>query len=182
MVALVCEIFSFQQKVKRKILTYQCVAALLFAVHFVLLGGYTGALLNIIASVRSYVFMNENKKKIWLPIFLSLYIVSGILTCDGDLNLTTWNFDFSSPPSYICFFPVAGMIFTTLAGWMKKPFLIRVISSGSSPCWIIYNYYNKSYPGILTEVFVLTSIFIGIIKLDIPKMRNMKNQLEKIPK
>jgi hypothetical protein len=51
---------------------------------------------------------------------------------------------------------------------------VRAVSFLSSPCWLVYNIINFSIPGILTEVFAMCSIIVGILRIDLPKMRKKK--------
>ena len=176
--ALVCAIISFQSKTRKNILVFQLFGSLLFSVHFVMIGAFVGALLNLIGILRSVIFMNnsegEKRKKYWLWIFVVLCIGAGIATIDGDLNLSSWSIDFSAIGTYIALFPVAGMIFTTAGLWAEKPSTVRKISIGSSPCWIIYNLYNGSYAGVATEVFILSSIIIGMLRLDRKNVKSVE--------
>jgi hypothetical protein len=43
-----------------------------------------------------------------------------------------------------------------------------------SASWPVYNIINFSIPGILTEVFAMCSIIVGILRIDLPKMRKKK--------
>ena len=53
---------SFQQKKRKGIIGVQIGAAVLFIIHYILLGAYTGAALNFISLLRSFVFINNDKK------------------------------------------------------------------------------------------------------------------------
>jgi hypothetical protein len=58
-----------------------------------------------------------------------------------------------------------------LAVWQKNPRMIRLLSLLSPPLWLIYNVLSGSYPGILSEIFLLTSTLIGIYRFDIRKKK-----------
>ena len=169
-IALIFAIISFQQKTQKKIVFIQLISSTLFSVHFYLLGAYVGCLLNIIGIFRAAIFMNKDKKwaknKFWLWFFIAVSVLAGVTTMDGDLNLLTWNIDFGAIHTYFAFLPMIGMILTSVAFWVENAKTVRRISFPSSPCWMIYNAYNRSWAGVATEMFVMCSIIIGMIRYD----------------
>ena len=157
-IALVCSVISFQQKTHKIMLVFQLLATVLFSVHFALLGAYTGAILNGIAVFRSVVFMNKDKKwaknKAWLILFCIVSVAAGAMTWDG---------------SVISIFPVFGLLFTTVAFWIKTPKYVRMTAFPSSPLWLAYNIINRSYGGAITEIINMISIIVAMIRLDFKK-------------
>ncbi len=155
--ALACAVISFQQKTHKYILLFQLTANTLFTIHFSMLGAYTGAILNGIGIFRSLVFVNKGKKWAdniaWFWLFCALSAVVGIFTWSGIVSLL----------------PVAGMILTTAAFWIKAPKLVRRVAFPSSPLWLVYNLYNRSYGGAITEIINMISIIIAMIRLDFKK-------------
>ena len=162
-VALTLAVISFQQKTHKYILTFQLLANIMFVLHFGLIGAYTGALLNFVAMLRSVVFVNKGKSwadnKFWLWLFCALSVIAGVVT---------WE-------SWKSVLPIAGMVCSTVAFWIKTPRYVRLVSFPSSPLWLVYNMLGKSYAGVLTEVINMTSIIIAIIRLDLKeyKMNNI---------
>ena len=154
-IALALAVISFQQKTRKYILTFQLLANIAFVLHFSLIGAYTGALLNAVAMLRSIVFVNKEKrwadKRQWLYVFCVLSIFAGVVTWEAWYSVL----------------PIAGMICSSVAFWVKKPKNVRLISFPSSPLWLIYNLLGKSYAGVLTEIINMTSIIIAIIRLDL---------------
>ena len=55
-------IIAYQQSKRKRILGCTVISAALFAIHYIILGAYTGAIMNILAGTRSLVFMNNTKK------------------------------------------------------------------------------------------------------------------------
>lgn len=155
--AMAIIVASYQQKSHKNILTFQMVSGLLFTVHYLLLGAYTGAIMNLLGAFRSLVYSNRSKKwassKIWPVIFSIAFFISGILTWDNIFSL----------------FPLIAMLMSSVVLWIEKPKVNRIFSLPTSTCWLIYNIKTLSYPGIITEIFVLSSIIIGILRLDIKK-------------
>ncbi len=161
-IALVFAMISYQMKTQKGIVVIQIVSCTFFAVHFLLLNAYTGALMNFIAAVRSVVFANKDKKwgkSNWWIVFFSLVCVVAVgFTWEGALSLM----------------PMLGMVLTSIAWGIEKASLVRLISLPSSPLWIVYNIICGSTAGVLTEAFVMVSIITAMIRLDIPKKKQNK--------
>ncbi|OGO87184.1 MAG: hypothetical protein A2Y15_07795 [Clostridiales bacterium GWF2_36_10] len=155
--------FMFQQNNRKRILICQIIGTCFFCIHFFMLGTYTGAVLNAIGAFRGIIYYNGEKKffgsPIWLWLFISISIAAGVLTWEGAISIL----------------PTVGMIIGSVSVWVKKPRNIRILSFIPSPMWMTYNIVNVSIPGIVTEVFVMTSIAISIIRYDILKKQ------EKLP-
>ncbi|MDD3036253.1 MAG: YgjV family protein [Candidatus Saccharimonadaceae bacterium] len=147
----------FQQNDRKRILLCQILGTCFFCIHFYLLQKYTGSALNLIAAVRAVIYYNRDKKffgsVIWLWIFVAISIVSGILTWEGMISVL----------------PTIAMIIGSVSVWVEKPRTIRILSIIPSPMWLSYNIVGHSLPGIITEIFVMTSIAISIIRYDILK-------------
>lgn len=147
-------ILSFQQNKHRGIILFQLLAGATFVLHFCCLGAYTGAALNTVDVLRSIIFINRGKKwadnVLWVVLFVGLCAVSCIFTWIGPLSLL----------------PMTGMMLTTVSMWLKDPKWVRRISLPASPLWITYNALTKSYAGVCTELFVITSIIVGMLRHD----------------
>ena len=163
-IALTLAVISFQQKTHKNILIFQLLANIAFIIHFGMLDSYTGAVLNFIAALRSVVFVNKGKSwadnKFWLYLFCALSVAAGIFTWENWTSIL----------------PIAGMVCSTVAFWVKTPKCVRLISFPSSPLWLVYNALGHSYAGVITEIINMTSIIIAIIRLDIKreKMNNIQ--------
>ncbi len=156
-IAMAIIVISYQQKTHKNILVFQMVSGLLFTAHYILIGAYTGAIMNLVGAFRSLVYSNRNKKWassiIWPILFSIGFLISGILTWENAFSVL----------------PLIAMLMSSVVLWIEKPKINRIFSLPTSTCWLIYNIKTDSLAGIATEVFILTSIVIGIIRLDIKK-------------
>lgn len=155
--ALFFVVVSFQRNNRSEILSLIVVAQFLFALHFGLLQAYTAMGVNIIAAFRGIVFI-KRKEKIWLYVFIFLFIISGYYTWEG----------------YRSVLPVSAMIIETIGFWIKEPSKIRFVSLFPRPFWLSYNVLVFSIPGIICELFVLSSLLVGIFRYD------KKNYIQKV--
>ena len=159
-------IFSFQQKDRGRILIWQIINNVLWTVHMLLLGAIAGGLLNAIGIFRGVVFYFREDRKwaqsgAWYFIFCALIAAVSALSWgmgDGALALL----------------PMLGMLFTTVSLGLRDPFHVRFVSFFSSPCWLTYNVMKGSIPGVCTEVFLIVSIIVGILRLDLPRLKKKK--------
>ena len=151
--------FFFNER--KKILVMQVIGSVFFCIHYIMMGASTGAALNGIAAVRAVVFYHRDKKffdhKAWLFLFVAICVAAGWLTWSG----------------YISLLPTVGMIIATFGMYMKRPRNIRILSFISSPPWLVYNIINQSFPAMITDISLMVSILVGIIRYDIlPRKKN----------
>jgi hypothetical protein len=158
---------SFQRKEKKALILTQLVSATVFCIHFFMLGAYMGFLLNMIAAFRAVVFAYKdrfNAKSIWwLPLFISFYLASYILT------FTVFDKEITARNLIIELLPVIGMTISTISFRAKNAAKVRILSLFNSPMWLIYNVFSGSIGGVICESLCIVSIVLGIIRLDIKK-------------
>ncbi len=147
---------AFQNNDKKKILLIQACAGSVFAVHFMLLGAYTGAVMNATEVVRNLLLSkgeNLKHKKVWIAVFMILFTLMGSFT---------WQNAFS-------ILPIFAMNLSNIAFSMKNSKLLRLCYLPVSISWLIYNITAFSIAGIMTEVFCLISMTVAFIRFDILK-------------
>ncbi len=146
-------LLSFQQKTHKKIVIMQACSGLLFAVQYFMLGAYEGMIGNLVGMTRSIAFSFRGKSKlvdtIACPIIFSLLAgAGGLLT-------------YTSPASLL---PMAAMMISSFVMWNPHTQQLRALTMPTSLMWLIYNVICSSYSGVVTEVFNLISIIIGLIR------------------
>lgn len=166
-VALLFVLLSFQKNNRHFILLFLIIAQVLFTVHFGLLGAWTGAAMNGVAAVRTYIFNQRESKNwsnnhVWLHLFVLLFWILGIITWKENYSLL----------------PILAITVDTFAVWNKKTSNIRLFMLIPRPLWFVYNFTVGSYAGMITEIFVLFSILISILRFDIiQQVKEAKNRL-----
>ena len=157
-------IISYQCKSRKKILLLQLISTSCWLAHFALLGAWAGAVLNLVGALRCIVFAgrgeNSRAGKIadwigWIPVFLALSAAAVAVTWTG----------------WICILPFLGMILTTFAVRAPSAMLVRFLTLPNDPLWLIYNAMSGSVSGVITEICIKCSIITGIIRHDIPGIR-----------
>ena len=164
-IALVFIVLSFQKNKRSRILLFLIFAQISFVVHFGFLGAWTAVAMNAISATRTYIFNQKESKswannRIWFYLFLALFWIAGILVWEG----------------YYSLFPILAMTAETIGLWMEKTKHIRILSLIPRPLWFTYNFIVGSYAGMITEVFVFSSIIIGIFRFDVSKAKRKTSE------
>lgn len=158
--ALVCNIFCYQMKSPKKLLFWQITASVMWILNLGIKGALVGVLLNVHAVVRLTVYyLAENHKwarsKVWLPVFMISAAAIVILTYTGI-------------PDALALIGTLCTIYSFSAGDTAKT---RLFTLPSPPCWFVYHLMQKNLGGVLNEIFVFTSIVVGMLRLDRKKAK-----------
>ncbi|MBQ7534184.1 MAG: YgjV family protein [Stomatobaculum sp.] len=149
-------ILSYQCKSTRRMIFVLAVSALLFAIHYYMLGGLGGALSQILYAVNMFL-LNDRKHAIsswigWRWTITAILIVMTVMTWAG-------------LPSLL---PCLSSIANTHANWSRSGKIIRLNRLlFASPCWILYDIIMGSVSGIICEAFAMSSILISIMRYGI---------------
>ena len=177
LVGMLFNLLAYQQKTQKNVLICQFFAALTFGVNYLLLGAVIGGLLNFTGAVRAAVFYFEKKTHAnslpWLIVFVTAFAASYPLTF----------LVFGTPPSVknliIELLPVLSMILATFSLRLGSAKAVRSFGLICSPLWLIYNCFSGSIGAIASEILNLSSIFVGIYRLD--RKGNLAEQEAKKP-
>jgi hypothetical protein len=158
-IALIFSLLVFQVNKRDNMLKLHLYASLFYSVHFFLLGGYSGAAVNLVNALRNYSFFKVSKKREgWiLPIFfIALFIAVVLLSWQGWISLL----------------PMIGAICGTLAFWQKSPKWIRIFSLFVAPSWFLYAALIGSYPMMISEIIMFSSDVVGLFRFNYPRISN----------
>ena len=157
-VGMVLFIISFQFNHKKRIIIFFSLSSAMWGFHFLMLGAFTGASINFIEVIRGLVFMRGEKLKrpmFWCVLFSAIFAISGYFTWADIHTLTT----------------TSVVILVTFALCYGSTRIIRICATLSSIVWIIHNGAQLSIAGVITEAFVLVSLFIAFWRFDIRKQK-----------
>jgi hypothetical protein len=141
-------------------------AAILYTLHFFLLGAFTGAAMNLIGASRLYVFskVRPNRQNDWILFsFMILAVVATAFTWQGPISI----------------FAMAGSICGGIAFWHDKPKSIRRWMLVVPPLWFTYAAFVGSYPGMFIEAFIFGSNLVGQYKFDVKKKVHLHKHLSR---
>ena len=154
-VALVFVILAWNAKERKNLLYLQAVNVTLMAFQYVLLGAFTGAVVQCITISRNLVFSQKGKRAwashtVWLYVFIALAV--GVLAF-------FWQ-------GWISLLPVTGIIIGTYGMFKDEPKKMRIFILITGLVWIPYNILVHSYSGLVSDIVSYTALLVGMYRLD----------------
>lgn len=161
-VAAVFVIISFQVHNLKRMMVLQQTGYFFLAIHFILLGATTGAVMTIIGiirlSVAAYIKKHPEYRRYYL-IFFPIILIASWITATGPESLL----------------PAIGYLLGTLAIYQQKMMTTRILFLTAHPFWLAYNFLVGSQGGIAMECFNLISSSTAIIR----HRKQIKKKLER---
>ena len=148
-------VLAFQCKKHRNVMLFKSMNELFFALQYLLLGAYTGCAMNIIGTIRNFVFLTEVERgkstRVAQIVFCLIFFGIGLWTWNGAWSL----------------FPIGAKLLTTIVYGVKNTRVIRFLTLPVNICWIIYNFHADSIEGVLCEALTAASVVLAIIRIDL---------------
>ena len=145
---LVLAYFVFLFNSRRKIILFKTASDLLWALHFFLMGAMSGALVNLLNTVRDIVFFQKEKKwcqHTFIPVFFcTLTLFCAILSGDGLKSI----------------FPCVGSCLAVVGFWCSSPENIRKFNLPAALLWLVYGIITGSFSTILCNSLSVISIVL----------------------
>ncbi len=155
--AVAAMLLSYQQKRRRGILLLGGMSRVLCVIQYVLLGAYSGAVLDVVGAVSTAIA--EKKESRFVKRYLSVIVVAvNAVILTAGIAIAVQNH------RVIDVFAILGVLFEVNALWLTREQHIRWVSLIGSPCWLIYNLLSGAYGVTVGNVFVIVSIIIGLIR------------------
>lgn len=163
-IAMLFNIFSYQQKSAKRIIALQFFGASFFALNYLMLGAYIATMLNAVGVIRAVLFLKKDKTKVdrigWVAVFGIAYVAAYVL------NFTVLGKEPTARNLLVEVLPVIAMFATHLAYRYDSPKTLRGFCLISSVSWLVFNIVNFAIGAILCEVFSLISIAIATVRQD----------------
>ena len=152
-------VIIYQQRDRKRLLINKLLSDLIWFLHYLFLGAYSGAAVAAIGACREIVFVNKNrrwgKSVLWLPFFILVSVICTVLT---------WKSVFSV-------FTCIASCLSVIGFYIGKPKLSRILSFPISACMLTYDIASSSLPGIINEFFAITSSAVGLLIIDRRKLK-----------
>ena len=158
-IAAAIYVASYQCKKRNWILFLGALSRVLFILQYVLLGAFSGAVLDLIAILAALIAGKKGHptvKKLLVPIIVLIHaaiLVASILLYQ----------------SWYDIFVLLAATFCVGALWFSRERTIRAVSLCSSPCWLVYNLSSKAYFSAVSDTFAILSLLVAIWRYDIRK-------------
>ena len=146
--------FSYYRKDTNHILVFQIISTILFCLHYLLLGAYSGLLICVYEVIRDYAYYKTDVDDY---IFMGSVVVYGI-------------------SAYVTFTTVLDLfpyIASLIDGFFltKKRVIVVLGAIVTYTLWLIYDLYAKSYSGAITDgIIIISNLYILIFRKDDKKV------------
>ena len=147
-------LLCFQLKSAKKILACKLLSSVLYVLQYLLLFAFVGAAMDtasVVTSTFAYKKDTNFVRKYKIPILIFLH--AGILTIGFLLYANVFSL-----------FAIFGVLFESVASWMRKEKMIRIISIFSVLSWLVYNIVSGAYGSAVGSVLALVSIISALIR------------------
>lgn len=161
LVAVVLFVASYQMKRRNGIIVCNSVSRALYILQYVLLGAFSGAVLDVIGLLSSMLAARKDTplmKKLRIPVLI--LINASMLVATVLLYETVWDV-----------LPFIGVLLHTTAFWLTDEKKIRALSILGSPFWFAYNAHSLALGSAAGDIFTIVSIGIAILRYDILKKK-----------
>ncbi len=143
---------SYQCKEHKKLVWMQVFASLSICISYMLLGAWSGMLLNVICFLRNFIIIRRNTKlfsySFWPYLITGVMGVVGALSWQGPMSLLV-----------ICALMVNNLyMFRSNAQSLRKSILV------TSTMIAVYNVYYTVWGGVANELIAIVSSIIGIYR------------------
>ena len=157
LVALAVTVLSYQARTTRGIALRQAVGSFFWTAHMLLLGAWTGGLLNLLGLVRGSVY-SQRGERAWAsrPFWPWLF---GAL-CVG---AAAWS-GLAQGEGPRLFLSASAQCLGCYALWTFRVRLARWLLVAVSLLWLVYDALSGSIPGTLCEVFSQVSLCVAIVR------------------
>ena len=157
LLAVATFLLSYQQKKRENIILLNVISRCLYILQYVLLGAFSGAVLDILGAGSSFVagkkhtsFVKKHEKQIIVAI-TALIVVAGVAI--AVIN-----------ESFLDLFSLTGVLLHTSAFWINNEKIIRRVSLIGSPFWFVYNFCSHAYGSAVGDILTVCSIVIAMIR------------------
>lgn len=146
----------YQQKSQKRILFFKSISDIVWALHYMLLGAFSGAAVAGVGLMRETVFIFSKKhRKKWLVLFMLITSVSIYFT---------WK-------NWYSIFPAIASFLSVISFWQKSPKRTRLFAFPISFCMCSYSLSSGSWAGVCNELLTISSATIGLIRQGGRKMK-----------
>ena len=150
-------LLSYQQKKRSHIIITNVVSRLLYITQYILLGAFSGAVLEILGAGSSVIAEKKNRGFFKRHMKATVIAVNALIVVSG-VAIALIN------KSFLDLFSLCGVLLHTSAFWINDEKIIRRVSLIGSPFWFIYNFSSGAYGSAIGDVLTMCSIVIAMYR------------------
>ncbi len=154
-IAVALFLLCFQLKTRRSIIICNIMSRTMYVLQYILLFAFVGAAMDTSALLSSLLASKKDSRfvrrfRIPILIFVNAVIVGvGLLLYESIFSIAA----------------ILGVLFETVALWMKREQVIRILSLIAAPLWLIYNVscgaWGSAVGCVLTIISIIVALFIN---------------------
>lgn len=147
------------QKKKKDILAVQNIQMVLLTISNLILGGVTGAIVNVVGIFRNYLCINKKLTPFWIEIITVITIVLGVL-CNTN--------------GIVGYLPCIATLIFLFTMNMKDVIKLKYVLAFVMVLWFIYDMYILSYVTAICDVVTVVTTLMTICQLKNIKRKQSK--------
>ena len=155
--AVALYLLSYQLKKRRQIVWVTCISNALYVTQYVLLGAFSGAVMDFLSTVSSF-FAAEKSSPRFRHYAKVIAISNLIIIAAAGLTIAVVQRD---PLELL---PIAGALLQTGGLWCNNEQTIRRFGLASAPFWLVYNFLSQAYGASLGSLLAIVSIITAMIR------------------
>ena len=150
-------LLSYQQKTRRGIIAMNATSRGLYILQYLLLGAYSGAVLDVLGTLSSVLAAKKGtsfirRHRVLVLATVNLAIVAAGVTV-AVLCRNPWDL-----------LPIGGVLLHTVAFWISDERIIRRVSLLGSPFWLAYNLISRAYGSAIGDFLSIVSILTAMVR------------------
>lgn len=150
-------LLSYQLKKRTQIVWVTFASNVFYVLQYILLGAFSGAILDILSTVVSFLAAKKNTPR--LKKYAKQLCLAAILVPVA-IGLVI-AFLQKDPIELI---PIAGAVFQTISLWCNNEQTLRKFGLCSSPFWLVYNFLSQAYGASLGSFLAMVSIITSLVR------------------
>lgn len=157
LIAVALFLLSYQQKKRSNIILCNAISRTLYIVQYLLLGAFSGAVLDVLGTVSSVIagkkhtpFIKKHTKAVLITVNVCIVIAGAVIAYQKQ--------------SLLDLLPIVGVLLHTSAFWISDEKVIRRVSLLGSPFWFVYNFASRAYGSAVGDLLSMCSIVIAMIR------------------
>ena len=150
--AVLLFLICFQLKTRRSIIICNIASRAMYVLQYILLFAFVGAAMDAAALFSSYVAGKRDtgfvrKYRVPILIFVNAVIVGvGLLLYEDIYSIAA----------------IVGVLFETVALWMTREQIIRILSLIAAPVWLLYNAHSGAWGSVIGNVLTVIAILVAL--------------------
>lgn len=160
-----CVVIGMQCKSYNKILFAKCSNSCFAGLQYLMFGRYPAMTVSLVACGANVAYWQLNKrgKKVF-PYQIAFGVLFVIIVI---LQWQDWR----------SIFVLMAKVLSTVSLGFRNTKIIRILNLISTPCWFAYNISIPSIAGVCSDLLMMTSLIIALIRIDIIGARREKAAL-----